>query len=164
MGSCRIAHAGQTWRLRRCRFYGVKIAEQRLATRLSCHSHEGDKIIGRCAGNTTFCHATVAVAVENASVVVDGDFVEIEQIAVLMTATLLPNASVTLNGIVWRSVDRHPRLSLIVSRGNKRIPFPLKTVGLVVTWLIGANETTSSPSSTPADCLGVHRVFDSVRC
>src|SRR5213078_638788 len=112
MRTGRIARAGQAGSFRRCWFYRVKIDEQGLAAGLPRHSHKGDKIIGRCACDAAFGHASVAVSVENASVIVHGDFVEVEQIAVLMTATLLPNTCVTLNGIVWCSVDCCPGLTL----------------------------------------------------
>src|SRR5437868_8288992 len=123
MRTGRIARPGQTGSFRRCRFYRVQIGEQGLASRLPGNTHEGDKIVARCARDAARRHATVAVSVENASMVVHSDFVKIEQIAVLVTATLLPNTGVTLNRIVWRSVDRYPRLTLIVSSGDKGIPF-----------------------------------------
>src|SRR5437773_6907380 len=119
MRTGRIARAGQAGSFRRCWFYRVKIGEQGLAAGLPRHSHKRDKIVRRCACDAAFGHTPVAVAVENPASVVYGDFVEIEQIAVLVTATLLPNAGVTLNRIVWRSVDRYPGLPLIVSRRNK---------------------------------------------
>src|SRR5438128_12026424 len=164
MRTGRIACPGQTRSFRRARFYWVKIGEQGLTAGLPCHSHKCNKIIGGCARDATFSHASVAVAVENASMVIDSDFVEIQQIAVLVTATLLPNAGVTLNRIVWRSVDGCPCLPSIVSCGNKGIPFARETVGLVVTWLICAYEATTGASSTPADRLGMHSILDPMRC
>src|SRR5436190_22338659 len=110
MRTGRIARPGQTGSFRRCRFYWVKIGEQGLAAGLPRHSHKRDKIVGCCACNAARRDASVAVPVENASMVVHSNFVEIQQIAVLVTATLLPNAGITLNGIIWRSVDRCPRL------------------------------------------------------
>src|SRR5436190_22509013 len=155
MRTGRIARAGQARSFRRRWFYRVKISEQRLAAGLPRHSHKRDKIIGRCACDAAFGHTSIAVAVENPAPIVHGDFVEIQQIAVLVTATLLPNAGVTLNRIVWRSVDGYPCLPSIVSRGNKGIPFARETVGLVVAWLIGGYEAASGASSTPADCFSV---------
>src|SRR5207253_6794205 len=164
MRTGRIACPGQTRSFRRARFYWVKIGEQGLTAGLPCHSHKCNKIIGGCARDATFSHASVAVAVENASMVVHGDFVEIQQIAVLMTATLLPNAGVTLSRIVWRSVDGCPCLPSIVGRGNEGIPFARETGGLVVAWLIGGYEAASGASSTPADRLGMHSILDPMRC
>src|SRR5256714_3860669 len=164
MRTGRIARPGQARSFRRCRFYWVKIGEQGLAAGLPRHSHKRDKIVGRCARDAARRHATVAVSVENTSMVVHGDFVKIEQVAVLVTAALLPNAAVTLNRIVWRSVDRYPRLTFVVCGGNEGIPFALKTVCLVVTWLICAYEAASSSAGTPADRLGVRSILDSVRC
>src|SRR6266404_9629351 len=164
MRTGRIARAGQAGSFRRCWFYRVKIGEQGLAAGLPRHSHKGDKIIGRCACDAAFGHTSIAVAVENPASVVHGDFVEIQQIAVLMAATLLPNAGVTLNWIVWRSVDGYPCLPSIVGCGNKGIPFARETVGLVVTWLICAYEATTGASSTPADRLGMHSILDPMRC
>src|SRR5882724_8980877 len=135
-----IARAGQARSFRRRWFYRVKIGEQRFAARLPRHSHEGDKVIGRCAGDAARRHASVAVSVESASVVVHRDFVEIEQIAVVVAAALLPDTGPALNGIIWRGVDCHPRLTLVVSRGNERVPFARETAGLVIARLIGAYE------------------------
>src|SRR5438270_8122802 len=164
MRTGRIARAGQAGSFRRCWFYRVKIGEQGLAAGLPRHSHKGDKIIGRCACDAAFGHTSIAVAIENPASVVHGDFVEIQQIAVLVTATLLPNAGVTLNRIVWRSVDGYPCLPSIVGCGNKGIPFARETIGLVVTWLICAYEATTGASSTPADRLGMHSILDPMRC
>src|SRR5437016_9123824 len=164
MSTSRIARPGQAGSFRRCRFYGVKIGEQGLAAGLPRHSHKRHKIVGRCARDAARRHASVAVPVENASMVVHGNFVKIEQIAVLVTATLLPNARVTLNRIIWRSVDRYPRLTFVVSGGNEGIPFALETVCLVVTWLICAYEAASSSAGTPPNRLGMHSVLDPVRC
>src|SRR5437588_7321279 len=164
MRTGRIARAGQAGSFRRCWFYRVKIDEQGLAAGLPRHSHKGDKIIGRCACDAAFGYTSIAVAVENPASVVHGDFVEIQQIAVLMAATLLPNAGVTLNWIVWRSVDGYPCLPSIVGCGNKGIPFARETIGLVVTWLICAYEATTGASSTPADRLGMHSILDPMRC
>src|SRR6266404_4318486 len=164
MRTGRIARAGQTGSFRRCWFYRIKIGEQGLAAGLPRHSHKCDKIIGRRAGDAARRYASVAVSVENASVVVHGDFVEIQKIAVLVTATLLPNAASALNRIVWRSVDGYPSLTFIISSGNEGIPFALETVCLVVTWLIGAYEATSGPADTSADRLGMRSVLDPMRC
>src|SRR5438445_10687445 len=164
MRTGRIARPGQAGRFRRFRFYWVKIGEQRLATGLPRHSHKGDKIIGRCACDAAFGHTSIAVAIENPASVVHGDFVEIQQIAILVTATLLPNAGVTLNRVIWRSVDCCPRLTLIVSGGNEGIPFACETVCLVVTRLICGYEAASSSAGTPADRLSMHSVLDPVRC
>src|SRR5438309_3823251 len=164
MRTGRIARAGQAGSFRRCWFYRVKIGEQGLAAGLPRHSHKGDKIIGRCACDAAFGHTSIAVAIENPASVVHGDFVEIQQIAILVTATLLPNAGVTLNRVIWRSVDCCPRLTLIVSGGNEGIPFACETVCLVVTWLICGYEAASSSAGTPADCLGMRGVLDPMRC
>src|SRR5256885_6995286 len=160
MRTGRIARPGRTGSFRRCRFYRVKIGEQGLAAGLPRHSHKRDKIVGRCARDAARRHAAVAVSVENASMIVHSNFVEIQQIAVLVTATLLPNTGVTLNRIVWRSVDRYPRLTLIVSSGDKGIPFAWETVCLVVTWLICSYEAASSSAGGPPDRLGMRSVLD----
>src|SRR2546427_5674988 len=164
MSTSRIARPGQAGSFRRCRFYGVKIGEQGLSAGLPRHSHKRDKIVGRCARDATRRHAAVAVSVENPASVVHGDFVEVEQIAILVTATLLPNTGVTLNRIVWRSVDGCPCLPSIVGRGNEGIPFARETGGLVVARLIGGYEAASGASSTPADRLGMHSILDPMRC
>src|SRR6266403_912120 len=112
MRTSRIARPGQAGSFRRCWFYRVKIGEQALASRLPRNAHEGDEIVGGCAGDAPFSHAPVAVAVESAPMVVYRDFVEIEQIAVVVAAALLPDTGPALNGIIWRSVDRYPGLPL----------------------------------------------------
>src|SRR5438094_7707740 len=99
MRTGRIARPGQTGSFRRCRFYWVKIGEQGLAAGLPRHSHKRDKIVGRCARDAARGYATVAVSVESAAMVVHGDFVKIEQIAVIVAAALLPDPSLALNGI-----------------------------------------------------------------
>src|SRR5437879_10265732 len=158
MRTGRIACPGQTRSFRRARFHRIKIGEQGLAAGLPRHSHKRDKIIGRCACDAAFGHTSIAVAIENPASVVHGDFVEIQQIAVLVTATLLPNAGVTLNRIVWRSVDGYPGLTFIVSSGNEGIPFACETVCLVVPRLICGYEAASSSAGTPPDRSSMHSV------
>src|SRR5438093_4195171 len=164
MGTGRIARTGQTWRFRRSWFYRVKIGEQRFAAGLPRHSHKCDKIIGCCARDAARCHASVAVSIESASVVVHRDFVEIQQIAVVVAAALLPDTGPALNGIIWRGVDCHPRLTLVVGGGNERVPFARETAGLVIARLIGAYEAASGASGTSADRLGMCSILDSMRC
>src|SRR4029077_1227755 len=79
-------------------------------------------------------------------------------------AALLPNAGITLDRVIRRSVDRCPGLAFIVCSCNKGIPFAWKTVGLVVGSLVGAYEATSGASRASADCLSMHSVLDAVRC
>src|SRR5207244_12673937 len=88
-----IARAGETRRFWRYWFGCIKTGEQALTSRLARHAHEGDKIIGSYARDAAFGDAPVAVSVEDVPFVVHGDFVNIEQIPVLRTATLLPAAS-----------------------------------------------------------------------
>src|SRR5437773_2210710 len=154
MRTSRIARAGQARSFRRCWFYRVKIGEQAPASRLPGNAHEGDEIIGGCAGDASLGHASVAVSVENASMIVHGDFVEIQQIAVIVAAALLPNAGRTLNRIVRRRVDRHPRLTFVVSRSDERVPLSRETAGLVIAWLIGADEAASGASRSEERRVG----------
>src|SRR6266853_2941947 len=97
MRSVLIASTGEARRFRNqgCGCVGVCVVarENSLATRLARHAHEGDKIVGCGAGNTAFGHAAVAVAIEHPAFAVHRDFVEVEKVAVLMAATLLPDAS-----------------------------------------------------------------------
>src|SRR5438094_8367337 len=153
MRTGRIARAGQAGSFRRCWFYRVKIGEQRLATGLPRHAHERDKIIGGCAGDAPFSHAPIAVSVESAAMVVYRDFVEVEQIAVIVAAALLPDPSLALNGIVRRRVDRHPRLTFVVSSSDERVPLYRETAGLVFDWLIRADEAESGASRTSSNRL-----------
>src|SRR5205085_4057139 len=164
MRTGRIARPGQTGSFRRCRFYRVQIGEQGLASRLPGNTHEGDKIIARCARDAARRHAAVAVSVENASMVVHGDFVKIEQIAVVVAAALLPDPGLALNGIVRRRVDRHPRLTFVVRRSDERVPLSRETAGLIIARPIGAYKPTSGATGTSTNRLGVRSVLDSMRC
>src|SRR5438094_7410122 len=163
MRTGRIARAGQAGSFRRCWFYRVKIGEQWLATGLTRHAHERDKIIGGCAGDAPFSHAPIAVSVESAAMVVYRDFVEVEQIAVIVAAALLPDPSLALNGIVRRRVDRHPRLTFVVSRSDERVPLPRETASLIIARPIGAYKPTSRATGTSTNRLGVRSVLDSMR-
>src|SRR5882724_12735710 len=159
-----IARAGQAGSFRRCWFYRVKIGEQAPASRLPRNAHEGDEIIGGCAGDAALSHAPVAVSVESAPMIVHGAFVEIQQIAVVVAAALLPDTGPALNGIIWRGVDCHPRLPLVVGGGNERVPFARETAGLVIARLIGAYKATSGATGTSADGFRMCSILDSMRC
>src|SRR5437870_13779860 len=98
MGTGGIARAGETRRFWRYWFGCIKTGEQALTSRLARHAHEGDKIIGSCARDAAFGDAPVADSVEDVPFIVPRDFVKIEQIGVLMAATLLPGAAHTLAG------------------------------------------------------------------
>src|SRR5437867_3705507 len=158
-----IARAGQAGSFRRCWFYRVKIGEQAPASRLPRNAHEGDEIIGGCARDAALSHAPVAVSVESASMVVHRDLVKIEQIAVIVAAALLPDPSLALNGIVRRRVDRHPRLTFVVSRSDERVPLPRETASLIIARPIGAYKPTSRATGTSTNRLGVRSVLDSMR-
>src|SRR5436309_15453607 len=125
MGSGGITRAGQTRRFCRYWFGCIKTGEQALTSRLARHAHEGDKIIGSCARDAAFGDAPVAVSVEDVPFIVHGDFVKIEQIAVLMTATLLPDARNALHGIVGCGVKRRPRCAAIDVCGDELVLFTM---------------------------------------
>src|SRR5207248_1545675 len=143
--------------------YWVKIGEQGLAAGLPRHSHKRDKIVGRCARDAARGYATVAVSVESAAMVVHGDFVKVEQIAVVVAAALLPDPSLALNGIVRRRVHCHPRLTFVVSRRDERVPLSGETAGLIIARPIGSYKATSGATGTSTNRLGVRSVLDSMR-
>src|SRR5438067_8871361 len=100
MRSDGIARTGQARRFGRYRFDCVKTGEQALASGLPRHTHEGDKIIGSRAGDAARSHAAIAVPVQSPPFVVHRDFVEVEQVSIIMAAALLPDAGFALDGIV----------------------------------------------------------------
>src|SRR6266851_9863186 len=108
MRSQRIARAGKACGFRsqcaRCVRRAVHESEQTLATGLSGHTHVRGGVIRSCAGNTFFAHTPVAVAIKHAASVVHRNLVEVEQVAIVMTAALLPDSRHTLNWIIRRGV------------------------------------------------------------
>ena len=132
MGSRRIARAREARRFRRHWLCCVKTGEQALTSGLPRHAHEGDKVVGCRARNATQSHAAVAVSVESTPFVVHRDFVEIEQVSIIMAAALLPDAGFALNGIVGSGVNRHPGLAFVIGGGDESVPFAGETAGLIV--------------------------------
>src|SRR5206468_8965086 len=163
MGSGRVARTRQARGFCCNRFSRVQIGEQALASRLPGNTHEGNKIIACCARDTTLSDAPITVSVENPPSVVYRDLVKIEQIAVVVAAALLPDPSLALNRIVRRRVDRHPRLTFVVSRRDERVPLSGETARLVIARPIGAYKATSGATGTSTDRLGVRSVLDSMR-
>src|SRR5436309_2338212 len=118
--------AGWLW----CRgfvYVYVVACENTLAARLARNAHEGVKIVSRRTGDAGPARTAVAVAIEHMAFVVDRDLVEVEQVAVLSAAALLPDAGHALDGIVGRGVDRCPRDTAVVSDGDERIRFDRET-------------------------------------
>src|SRR5438105_3368384 len=110
MRSSGIARAGQAGGFRRDGFGGTRIkrSQQWFAAELARDAHEGAKIVGSRAGDARPTPAAVAVAIEHTAFVVDRDLVKIQQVAIVMAATLLPDAGHALDGIIRGSVDRLP--------------------------------------------------------
>src|SRR6266404_5245494 len=121
-----IACARKARRFRRQRCGGVclrvKAGKQRLATGLVRNAHEGSEIVRRSPSNAAFAYTTIAVAVKDPSVFVHSDFVEVEKIAILVAAALLPDTGGMLNGIIRCRVDCDPVCAAIISGGDKGIP------------------------------------------
>src|SRR5437870_2654707 len=138
MRSGGIARTGEARRFGRYRFGCVKTGEQALASGLPRHTHEGDKIIGSRARNAARSHAAVAVSVESTPFFVHRDFIEVEQVSVIVAAALPPDAGHTLDGIVGCRVNRYPGLAFIVGCGDERVPFSGETTGLIVASHISA--------------------------
>src|SRR6266478_1004603 len=161
-----IAFAGKARRFRRQRCGGVRTSvetrEQRLSTRLPRDTHEGGEIIRRSAGDAALCHTAIAVAVENASVFIHGDFVEVEKIAVLVAAALLPDSGGMLNGIIRCRVNRHPVCPVVVSRGDERVPIPREAYCLVITGDISTEEADCGAAAIAAYGLNFGGVHDAL--
>src|SRR5437660_9118718 len=123
MGSRGIARPGKAGRFWQRRFVYVHVValQNTLAAALTRDAHICGEIIGRRAGDTTLGHAAVAVAVKNVTFVIHCDLVKIKQVAIVMAATLLPDASHALNGIIRSGVYRRPRGAAIVGGGDERI-------------------------------------------
>src|SRR5207247_11362684 len=124
-----VARARKASGFRGCRFIYVYVeaGENSLAAGLTRDAHVGCEIIRRRAGDTTLRDATVAVSIEHVAFVVHRDLIKVEQVAIIMAATLLPDAGHALNGIIGSGVNRRPRCASIVGGGDERIPFARKT-------------------------------------
>src|SRR5712692_7524775 len=150
MRSRRIARSREARRFRCYRFGGVEASEQALAAGLPRHAHEGSNFLGSCACDAALGHTAVAVAIEHPAFGADGDFVKVEQIAVLMGATLLPDASHALNGIIRGGVDRGPSLAAVVGGRDERVPFARETNGLIVAGRVSAEEANGRAAGAAA--------------
>ena len=75
--------------------------------------------MGRVGIRTWIAHArsdaTIAITEYNSASVIDGDFVEVEQISVRITAAAQPDTANALHGIVRRGIHDRPRVASIVS-------------------------------------------------
>src|SRR5207245_5040043 len=109
--------------------------------RLTCYAHERDKVIGCRAGNAAFGHATVTVAKEHAAFVVHSDFVEVEKVAVLMAATLLPDASHALNWVIRCGIHCRPGRAAIVGDSDECVPSAGETHRLLVACYVCPGES-----------------------
>src|SRR5438093_7061433 len=159
-----IARTGEARRFGRYWFGCVKTGEQPFATRLTRNPHEGNKVIGCRAGDAARGHATIAVSIQNSAFVIDGDFVEVEQVSVLMAATLLPDAGHALNRTVWRRVDRRPGLATVISGGDEGVPFARETYRLVIARDISAQEPDGRAAGAATYRFDFSGVLDAVRC
>src|SRR5205814_230868 len=108
--------------------------------------------------------APIAIAIKHMPLVIHGDLIEVEKIAIVVTTALLPDAGHALNRIVWSCVDRGPRSASVISRGDEHVPFPGETRCLIITGDIRPQKTNSGAASTAANCLDVRGVHDAVRC
>src|SRR5260370_30724439 len=97
--------------------------------------------------------AAVIVPKQHAAFAIHRDFVEIEQVAVRVTAASLPNAAESLNRIVRRGVDDTPVIAAIVGCGNVEIPKAREGYSLIKTWPVSAKKTNSGPAVLTSQCL-----------
>src|SRR5579864_4293897 len=134
----------------------------KLMAGLARDAHVGDEIVRTGSANTASAHATIAVAIKNMTFVVDGDFVEVEQIALKVAAALLPNSGPGLNRVVRRGVDGGPGFAAVISRGDERIPAPGKTQSLVIAGDICAEEADRCAARAAADGFDFSRVHNAV--
>src|SRR5438874_13611872 len=97
-----IARAGKAGGFRRQCCSGIRVpvvaGEQRLTTRLARDTYEGGEIVRRSAGDAAICHTAIAVTVEDAAVLIDSDFGEVEHVDVLIATVLLRDAACALHG------------------------------------------------------------------
>src|SRR5947209_10405641 len=147
-----VALPGQAGRLRNrgCRRIGICVIglEQRLTTGLAGDAHVSDVIVRPGATNTTGADASVTVAVKNASFVVDGDFVKVEEVTIKSATTLLPDSRHTLDRVVRRRVDGCPSLTAIISGRYENVPFPRVSLGLIISSDIRTDEPDRGASRT----------------
>ena len=116
-----IARAGETWGFRQRRLDRVERGEECLAAGLASEAHvRGERINIRIAYAIT--HATVAISEGGTALVVDRNFVEVQKIAIDCAAALLPNAALTLDGVIRTDVGGNPCLAAIKCRGHESIP------------------------------------------
>src|SRR5437879_3555117 len=135
MGGCAIARRGKTGGLWRNGFgrVWIKQCKDRLTAELSSHPHMRGEVVRCTPRDTADRHATITITIEDTALVVDRDLIKIEQVAILMAATSLPDRAHVLNRIVRGSIDSSPSNTAVVGRGDVCVPFAGKTVGLVVT-------------------------------
>src|SRR5882762_1244709 len=104
----RIAHTRKASRFRSHGGRRVRGAihecEQASATRLTGDAHVSGEVIGSRARDTLLTNTAVAVAIKHAAAVIHRNLVEVEQVAFVMSAALLPDTGHILNRIVRRGV------------------------------------------------------------
>src|SRR6267378_7296911 len=140
--------AGEAGRLRRDRFGGIRIERREywFTAGLSRDAHVRGEVVRRGARDAACAYTTIAEAIERPALCVDGDFVEVEKIPVIMAATLLPDTGHALHWVVRRGIDRRPSLPVVVGSGDKGIPFAGEATGLVIARHVCANETYGRPT------------------
>src|SRR5258708_422790 len=142
----------------------VHESEQTLATGLPGYTQARGEVIRCRACNTFFAHTAVAVAIKHAGSVVHRNLVEVEQVAIVMAAALLPDTSHTLNGIIRRGIYGRPGRTAVIGRGYEHIPLARKTIGLIVTVYVRAKKTYRCTARAAANRLDFHSVLHAVKC
>src|ERR1700731_2902165 len=162
-----VADAAEAGRLRSARSTGqvgrrIVAGEDAAAPGLTSHGHPGGEVVRAGPADAAGGGATIAIAVKNVALIVDGDFSEVEQVAVLRAAALLPDAGGVLHGIVRRDVDGRPGRTAIKGAGDEGVPFAGKAKGLVIPRRIGTEETDCRAPITATNCFDLGGVNDAV--
>src|SRR3954466_9406243 len=137
---------------------GIEAREQTLAASLAGHAHVTDEVVRSRTADAPGRHAAIAVAEENATILVDRDFVEIEKVAIGLASALLPDTCPALHWVIGRGVDRHPVFSLVVGRRDECVPFPGEADLLIITAQVCPNETDAGSPGASTDGFNLDRV------
>src|SRR5882762_1808032 len=107
--------------------------------------------------------AAVIVSEQHAAFAIHRDFVEIEQVAVRVTAAALPDAAQSLDRVVRRGVDYAPVIAAVIGRGDVEIPETRKGYSLIKTWPVSAKKTDCGTAVVTGDCFGEYSIDDPMR-
>ena len=155
LGAC----AGQAG-VGRCAWLGaVVLGVERLAGNLPHDLREGGIGVLRRI-EIAAAHAAVGVAVHRVAVLVDGDLVEVEQVAVGGIAAGVPDAADALHDIVGRGVDGDPALAAVVGGREVDVPEAGEVRRHRIALGRGADIGTRCTVGVARDGVGEHHVLE----